>query len=129
MSQEELKYAQEFVDYVNASPTPYHAVKNASDILISQGFEELLEGSSWSDLTLGKKYFVTRNSSSLIAFTIGKKYEKGNGIAIVGAHTDSPCLRIKPISNKTSEGFIQVGVEQYGGLIGHSWIARELSIA
>ncbi|KAK6202433.1 peptidase M18 [Scheffersomyces amazonensis] len=126
-----LSYAQGFVDFVNASPTPYHAVNSVKTILKKSGFKELSERSNWSNLEISKggKYFVTRNGSSLIGFTVGEKFENGNGIAIVGAHTDSPCLRIKPVSSRTSEGFIQVGVEQYGGLIAHSWFDRDLSIA
>ena len=127
-----LDYAQDFVDFVNASPTPYHAVNTAKGLLKQAGFEELVERNNWDSshsLQKGGKYYVTRNGSSLIAFTVGDKFENGNGIAIVGAHTDSPCLRIKPISKKTAEGFIQVGVEQYGGLIAHSWFDRDLSIA
>ena len=128
----ELKYAQEFVDFVNASPTPYHAVNSVKSLLSEARFEEIHERTNWfksHTLQKGGKYFVTRNGSSIIAFTIGEQFKNGNGIAIVGAHTDSPCLRIKPISKKTSEGFIQIGVEQYGGLIAHSWFDRDLSIA
>lgn len=129
--QKALKHAQEFVDFVNDSPTPYHAVNTVKVGLRKAGFEELQERSNWKDAQLrkGGKYFVTRNGSSLIGFTVGEKFANGNGIGIVGAHTDSPCLRIKPISKKNSEGFIQVGVEQYGGLIAHSWFDRDLSIA
>ncbi|KAL7664965.1 aspartyl aminopeptidase [[Candida] zeylanoides] len=129
MSSQALECAQDFVDYVNASPTPYHAVKNVKTMLSKAGFIELMEAAKWPNLARSDKYFVTRNASSLIAFTIGAKYEAGDGVSIVGAHTDSPCLRLKPVSKKTSEGFIQIGVEQYGGLIAHSWFDRDLSIA
>lgn len=126
-----LKYAQEFVNFVNESPTPYHAVNTVKSGLIKAGFKEIFERSNWKneEINTKGKYFVTRNASSLIAFTVGGDFVNGNGISIVGAHTDSPCLRIKPISKKNSEGFIQVGVEQYGGLIAHSWFDRDLSIA
>jgi aspartyl aminopeptidase len=127
-----LNHAQEFINFVNSSPTPYHAVSSVKNQLELVGFVELHERSNWANefqLYNGGKYFVTRNGSSIIAFIIGTDYQPNNGIAIVGAHTDSPCLRIKPISKKTSEGFIQVGVEQYGGLIAHSWFDRDLSIA
>jgi len=126
-----LEHAENFVKFVNESPTPYHAVNNVKILLVQAGFTELSERSNWNTKGLKKngKYFVTRNGSSIIAFTVGGEFAHGNGIAIVGAHTDSPCLRIKPISKKTSEGFIQVGVEQYGGLIAHSWFDRDLSIA
>ncbi|CAN3375739.1 hypothetical protein DIURU_003831 [Diutina rugosa] len=126
-----LELAQEFVDFVNDSPTPYHAVNSVKKMLTGAGFTEINERQNWNDYKLKKegKYFVTRNGSSLVGFTVGGKFQNGNGIAIVGAHTDSPCLRIKPISKRTKEGFIQVGVEQYGGLIAHSWFDRDLSIA
>ena len=103
----ELKYAQEFVDFVNASPTPYHAVNSVKSLLSEAGFEEIHERTNWfksHTLQKGGKYFVTRNGSSIIAFTIGEQFKNGNGIAIVGAHTDSPCLRIKPISRKHLKG-------------------------
>lgn len=121
-------HATGLIEFINGSPTPYHAVANAKKKLVSNGFEVLSERNSWS-LTPGHKYVVTRNGSSLIAFALGKLYEKGNAVAIVGAHTDSPCLRLKPISKKSGEGFIQIGVEQYGGLIAHTWFDRDLSIA
>ncbi|KAI5951288.1 hypothetical protein KGF54_004362 [Candida jiufengensis] len=125
----ELKYAQDFIEFVNASPTPYHAVNTVKTMLSGAGFQELVERSTWPKLQKNGKYYVTRNASSIIAFTIGGEYKNGNGIAMVGAHTDSPCLRIKPISKRSSEGFIQIGVEQYGGLIAHTWFDRDLSIA
>lgn len=126
-----LNKAQDFVDFVNASPTPYHCIDQVKSQLKENGFIEISERSNWNDSKIekGGKYFVTRNASSLIGFTVGKKCKNGSGISIVGAHTDSPCLRIKPISKRVSEGFIQVGVEQYGGLIAHSWFDRDLSIA
>lgn len=130
-TKDSLKAAEEFIDFVNESPSPYHAVKNVKNILRNSGFKELKERETWSSKELhpGSKFYVTRNGSSLIGVSIGGKYSPGEGISIVGAHTDSPCLRIKPISKRNKDGFLQVGVETYGGLIAHTWFDRDLSIA
>ncbi|RKF65691.1 Aspartyl aminopeptidase [Erysiphe neolycopersici] len=124
-----LAKAHDFLDFVNASPTPYHVVRSAIDRLATVGFTEIRERDSWSNVKPGSKHYLTRNGSSIVAFAIGKKWKAGNPIAIVGAHTDSPCLRIKPISKKSGAGFLQVGVETYGGGIWHTWFDRDLSIA
>jgi len=122
--------ANDFIDFVNASPTPYHAVHSAIKRLHAAGFSEVRERDSWaSTLRPGGKFYLTRNGSSIVAFSIGHKWKPGNPIAMIGAHTDSPCLRLKPVSKKTGAGFMQVGVETYGGGIWHTWFDRDLSIA
>lgn len=123
-----LEAAQKFVDFVNSSPSPYHAVRSVKSHLVDNGFVTLKEKDQWQIQPNGK-YVVTRNASSLIAFKTGANYKPGAPVSIIGAHTDSPCLRIKPVSKKSQEGFIQIGVEQYGGLIAHTWFDRDLSIA
>jgi aspartyl aminopeptidase len=140
--------AQGFRDFVDASPTreycgtayvsvaklnymlAYHAVRSAAEIFQAAGFAEIKERDSWAtSLRPGGKYYLTRNGSSIIAFAIGMMWKPGNPIAMIGAHTDSPCLRIKPDSKQTSSGFMQVGVETYGGGIWHTWFDRDLGIA
>lgn len=110
--------------------TAYHAVDSAVQRLTKAGFQEIKERDSWSStLQPGGKYYLTRNGSSIVAFGIGKKWKAGNPIAMVGAHTDSCCLRLKPVSKKSGHGFMQVGVETYGGGKWHTWFDRDLSIA
>ncbi|KAK3939941.1 peptidase M18 [Diplogelasinospora grovesii] len=124
------KSASAFLDFVNASPTPYHAVATAASLLEKAGFQNIKERDNWSSTVKpGGKYYLTRNSSSIVAFAVGGQWKPGNPVGMVGAHTDSPCLRIKPVSKKVANGFIQVGVETYGGGIWHSWFDRDLSIA
>ncbi|KAI1093328.1 peptidase [Rostrohypoxylon terebratum] len=124
------KAALDFLDFVNASPTPYHAVRSSIERLEKVGFSPIKERDNWSStLRPGGKYYMTRNGSTIVAFAIGDKWKPGNPIAMLGAHTDSPCLRIKPVSKKSGVGFTQVGVETYGGGIWHSWFDRDLSIA
>ncbi|OTA61992.1 peptidase M18, aminopeptidase I [Hypoxylon sp. EC38] len=124
------KASLDFLDFVNASPTPYHAVRSSIERLQKAGFTPIKERDNWSStLRPGGKYYMTRNGSTIVAFAIGAKWKPGNPIAMLGAHTDSPCLRIKPVSKKSSVGFMQVGVETYGGGIWHSWFDRDLSIA
>jgi aspartyl aminopeptidase len=108
----------------------YHAVQSAVQRLVKAGFEEIKERDAWSStLQPGGKYYLTRNGSSIVAFGIGKKWKPGNPIAMIGAHTDSCTLRLKPVSKKSGAGFMQVGVETYGGGIWHTWFDRDLSIA
>jgi aspartyl aminopeptidase len=130
MSNVHLKAAEDFLSFVNASPTPFHAVQSAKLKLEKAGFQQIKERDAWSStLKPGGKYYLTRNGSTIVAFAIGNQWKAGNPIAMVGAHTDSPCLRIKPVSKKQADGFLQVGVETYGGGLWHTWFDRDLSIA
>ncbi|EFR03629.1 aspartyl aminopeptidase [Nannizzia gypsea CBS 118893] len=127
---DEKARAQDFLSFVNASPTPFHAVASATKRFTDAGFKEIKEKDCWSEVCKpGGKYYVTRNGSTIIAFAVGNKWKPGNSIAMIGAHTDSPCLRIKPVSKRTNEGFIQIAVEPYGGGIWHTWFDRDLGIA
>jgi|TARA_B100001971_G_C18231854_1_gene564441 aspartyl aminopeptidase len=118
---------QGLLKFLQQSPTPFHATANLAAILQDSGFSELDEGEAWK-LKAGK-YFVTRNQSSIIAFVIGKTDRTKTGIRMSGAHTDSPCLKVKPRPEIFSEGYMKLGVEVYGGALLNPWYDRDLSLA
>ncbi len=120
-------FNEQLRSFLTNSPTPFHATASMSSILAANGFSELHEGDEWQ-LTPGK-YFVTRNDSSIIAFVLGSKPVEKTGIRLVGAHTDSPCLKVKPIPEKNNFGYHQLGVEVYGGVLLNPWFDRDLSLA
>eukprot|EP00126_Sphaerothecum_destruens_P004809 Sdes_comp18390_c0_seq1m8217 len=124
----QLNSARSFLSFVNKAQSPWHAVQVSREKLIAGGFTELNERDTWSVKPNGK-YFFTRNQSTLVAFAVGGKFKAGNGFTMVGAHTDSPCLRVKPVSAMPSKhGYIQIGVETYGGGLWHTWFDRDLTL-
>lgn len=115
-------------DFLDASPTPFHAVLMMTSRLESEGFKGLDERDSWRDLSPGR-YFVTRNASSIIVFTLPENDLAKNGFQMMGTHTDSPCLKVKPNPEKVAQGLFQLGVEVYGGALLNPWFDRDLSMA
>ncbi|ERI54050.1 aminopeptidase [Pseudomonas sp. EGD-AK9] len=119
---------QGLIDFLNASPTPFHATTSLAMRLEAAGYRHLDERAPWHT-EAGGRYYVTRNDSSLIAFKLGKRPAVDGGIRLVGAHTDSPCLRVKPNPELQRQGFFQLGVEVYGGALLAPWFDRDLSLA
>jgi aspartyl aminopeptidase len=119
---------QQLIDFIHASPTPFHATGELKTLLQSAGFVELDEARHWH-LQRGGRYLVTRNDSSLVAFTLGEQHPADSGLRMLGAHTDSPCLHVKPQPDLVSNGYYQLGVEVYGGALLNPWFDRDLSIA
>ena len=121
---EKQDFNEGLLGFLDASPTPFHATLNMSMMLGNAGFIKLDEVDKWN-LEEGKKYYVTRNDSSVIAFT----YPKQKNFTMIGAHTDSPNLKLKPNPVTKEHGVVKFGVEPYGGLLLNPWFDRDLSLA
>ena len=123
------RFHRELMDFLASSPTPFHAVHEMARRLAEAGFERRPEGDVWR-LDPGGRWFTTRNDSSLIAWTAparGALAERG--LRMVGAHTDSPCLKVKPQPELRRQGYLQLAVEVYGGALLNPWFDRDLSVA
>ncbi len=125
---ENAALVDDLLAFIERSPTPYHAVENASRLLADAGFAPLRETEPWrgEDCAAG---FVTRDDGALIAFRRGRGPLPAGGIRLAGTHTDSPGLRIRPNPARQEQGYGQLGVETYGGALLHPWYDRDLSIA
>jgi aspartyl aminopeptidase len=125
----ELTLAEDLIDFIYGSPSAFHAVDNIKNILNKKGFIELNEGDRW-EIQKGGRYFVSRNDSAIISFTVGNGIVAKKGFKIIGAHTDSPSFRIKPSPEIKSEGkYMKLNTEVYGGPILNTWMDRPLSLA
>lgn len=120
--------AQALLDFIDASPSPWHAVKTIETQLAACQFQRLYETDTWQ-LETGGRYYVVRGDSSIIVFVHGKKAVCETGFKIIGAHTDSPSLRIKPNPTNTTANLERLNVEIYGGAILATFADRELSFA
>jgi aspartyl aminopeptidase len=124
-----LKDVNELLDFIERSPSRFHAVDEMSKILVEAGFNEVRINEKW-ELKKGGKYFTTKNDSSLIAFIAGTGEVGKNGFRITGSHSDSPAIRIKPNPEMTVEGkSLKLNTEIYGGPILYTWFDRPLGFA
>ncbi len=132
------------MQFIDNSPDPFHVVQSAKEALEMVGFVHWNENEK---LHPGGKYYFTRNKSTLVAFAIGQHYPLpstsssssmtagGGGFKIIGSHTDSPNLKIKPYSKRTTSkdggisGMRQLSVECYGGGLWHTWFDRDLGVS
>ena len=124
---EDRALAQDLLNFIDASPSPWHAVQSITQRLQAQDFEPLQEKLRWK-LETGKGYYVVRGGS-LITFKIGQQPLPDTGLRMIGAHTDSPGLRLKTHAAHASDGVVRLGVEIYGGPILATFTDRDLSLA
>jgi len=127
MGDNQADHVLELLKFINNSATSFHAVHQIGELLAGNNFSELPEREAWK-MEPGGSYFIKRNSSSIVIFTLGEEGPQ-SGFRMAGAHTDSPCLKIKPNPARISHSYLQLGVEPYGGGLLTTWFDRDLSIA
>jgi len=121
--------AESLIDFLYESPTAYQAVSNTKKILDENNFTEILESEKWN-LKKGGKYYVIKNDSAIIAFTVGEEELAHSGFRLIGAHTDSPTFKIKPKNGIAVEDrYVKLNTEVYGGPIVSTWFDRPLAVA
>ena len=114
--------------FVDASPSPFHVVAEIARRLTEAGFGELEEREVWQ-LAPGDARYVVRDGGSIVAFRVGSAPLADAGMRLVGTHTDSPTFKVRPRYEVRRSGYRLVGVEPYGGLLAHTWLDRELTVA
>ncbi len=122
------EYATDLCQFLDASPTSFHAADNIRSYLLAHGAQELDEAASWQ-IEPGAPYFVCRSGTSIVSFRTGLKSMGDAGLVIAGAHTDSPGLKVRPGMHKQNQGMVRIGVDVYGGAILSAWLDRPLALA
>lgn len=120
--------ARDLLAFIQASPTPFHAVAEATRRLAAVGFSAMGPGEVWS-LGPGDRRWIQRDGGTLIAFEVGSEPPARAGFRVVATHTDSPNLRLRPLPDVSAHGYRQLAVEPYGGVLLHTWFDRDLSLA
>ncbi len=119
----------DLLDYIDASPSPWHCVTESVRRLHEAGYRGVGESTEHWPVTPGKKLYVVRGGGSLIAWKVGQRLPSDAGFRVVTAHTDSPSLRVKPRPDRHKEGYASLGLETYGSALTATWTDRDLSIA
>ncbi len=122
-----MKHCNNFIEFIKKTPTAFHAIKEIKVILDKKGFMELNEYDTWN-LEANKKYYVTRNHSSIVAFKTPSNPSESH-FQIVASHSDSPCFKIKPNGILVSGSYTKLNTEKYGGTILSTWLDKPLGIA
>eukprot|EP01041_Mallomonas_annulata_P006733 gene6733-13631_t len=128
LSQSKAKFPLDFLEFLTEACSAFHAVDAVKRRYIEAGFVEIFEKELWR-LQLKGKYFFIRNSTTILAFVVGEAFQAGNGFTCVGAHTDSPCLKIKPVPCTIKSDTLVLNTQPYGGGLWHTWFDRDLGIA
>jgi aspartyl aminopeptidase len=123
------EFGNDLIDFLYESPTAFHAVENAEKLLCKNNFEKIDLLDKWN-LKLGGKYYVKKNESAIVAFTINSNKIEEEGFRIIGSHSDSPSFRIKPNPEmEVEKTYLKLNTEVYGGPILNTWLDRPLAIA
>jgi aspartyl aminopeptidase len=120
--------ARDLLAYIDASPSPFHAAHETKQRLEAAGYVALDEAAEWR-LEPGARVYVVRDGATVAAFQLGSRPPEETGFRLIGAHTDSPGLRVKPQPELAREGYRQLAVEVYGGALYSTWLDRDLSLA
>lgn len=119
---------KDLLSYIKKAPTPYQAVEQGEKLLQEAGFHELLLSSPW-EVKKGENYYIKAFGTSLFAFSIGNHVTSDQSFHIAAAHTDHPCIHVKPVAEILQKDYLRVNCEIYGGPILNTWLDRPLSIA
>lgn len=119
---------KDIFDILKRGVSPAHVVREGAEFLASKGFLPLSMTEEWKVIP-GGKYYIEYHNTTLVAFSVGTEYDKGAPIRMAAAHTDFPCLRVKPKPEINANGYGEVNIEVYGGAILNTWLDRPLSVA
>ena len=119
---------QFLIDVLQAGVSPFHCVEHSQQILEDAGFEKIRYDQIWN-LQAGGRYVLNHHGTTLYAFIIGQDFDAKGMLRMAAAHTDYPCLRIKPNADFTTNAYAQINVEVYGGPILNTWFDRPLGVA